>query len=124
MGLRDAIPGLKAHDTVIASPLIDPVVVSFDDEAAGNIVRAAVAEVNTSFPSPDVWKWLVDNRPDVISELKRFGKDMSLACLNQDMETLKGAADRYVRAHQRAWKLFADRPPVIERQDVLFEGGN
>jgi hypothetical protein len=122
MGLRDAIPGLKAHDTIVAPAA--PVFVSFDNETAGSIVRAAVVDVNASFPGADVWAWLVATRPDVISELKRFGKDMSLAYLNQDMAAVKSAADRYVRAHLRAWKLFEDRPPVIERQDALFEEPN
>lgn len=119
MGLRDAIPGLKAHDTVVASPAP---AVAFDKDAAGDVVREAVAAVNASFPSPDAWSWLVDNRPDVVSELKRFGKEMSLACLNQDMAVLTASADLYVRAHARAWQLYADRRPAAESQAVLFEG--
>lgn len=112
MGLRDAIPGLMAHKTVVS--------VSFENEAASNVIRAAVSGVNASFPGPDAWVWLVANRPDVISELKKFGNDMNVAYQAQNMEQVVAAADRYVRAHERAWVLYNERPPIMERQEALF----
>jgi hypothetical protein len=120
MGLRDAIPGLKAHETIINPPVQ---VTSFNDAAALNLVRSAFSDVNSSFPSPDVWVWLRQNRPDVISELKRFGHDMNVAYQAQNMTNVKASADLFVRAHKRAWKLFEERPPIIDRQDALFDGG-
>jgi len=117
MGLRAAIPGLKAHDTVIALP---PVVVSFDNEAAINIIRVAVLDVGGSFPAGSPWEWLKDNRPDVIAELRKAMSGMNTAYHAQDMEQVKAAADYFVRSHKKAWKLFEERPPIIERQDDLF----
>jgi hypothetical protein len=116
MGLRDAIPGLVTHKTVVS--------VSFDNEAAANAIRTAVSDVNASFPCPDAWIWLVANRPDVISELKKCGNDMNVAYQAQSLEQVSAAADRFVRAHKRAWILFEERPPIVERQEALFLGAN
>lgn len=118
MGLRDAIPGLKAHDIVIA-PVPLPVVVSFKNEAAFNIIRAAVLDVGGSFPAGSPWEWLKANRPDVITELRKAMYAMNEAYHAQDMAQVTAAADYFVRSHKKAWYLFECRPPVIEQNDLF-----
>ena len=121
MGLRDAIPGLKTHDTVISSvPPVTPVVVSFDAESAYAVIRNAIQEIGTAFPAGDAWGWLIANRPDVVSALKQAGNDMNVAFLEQSAEKVTACADRFIRMHKKAFRLFEERPPVIERQDDLF----
>lgn len=117
--LFSAIPGLAAHETAVPPPPA-PVVVAFDNAAAQEIIRSAIHDTACAYPSGSPWTWLVDNRPDVISELKKAGNDMNAAYLAADMEQVKAKADRYVRLHKRAWQLYEERPPVIERQDSLL----
>lgn len=118
MGLRDAIPGLKAHDTVVQ--VVDPVVVSFDNQAAINIIREAVLEVANGYPCGSPWEWLTQNRPDIITELRKSKGAMISAYQSEDQDGVKSAADFFVRSHKKAWKIFGERPPLIERQAALF----
>lgn len=120
--LFSAIPGLSALETPIPA-VPAPVVVSFDNAAAQNIIREAIHEVACAYPSGSPWQWLVESRPDDVSELKKAGNDMNAAYLAADMEQVKARADRFIRLHKLAWQLYEERPPVIERQDPLFGGG-
>jgi len=119
MSLLSAIPGLSAHDTHIP-PLPLPIVVSFNNAAAQDLIRLAVTDVATSYPSPDPWGWLTDNRPDVIKELSRVKADMQSAYESADIERVQASCDVFVRFHKKAWQLYSMRPPVIEVQGDLL----
>ena len=118
MSLLSAIPGLSAHEVAIP-PVVQPatIVVSFDTEAALNVIRAAISEVALAFPAPDPWGWLTQNRPDVIAELRKSRNEMGEACHLEDIELLKAKSIRFTRLHLRAWELYKLRPPVIEIQE-------
>jgi hypothetical protein len=118
MSLLSAMPGLALHDT--PRPPIPPVIVVFDNAMAQQIIRQAITDVAMCFPAPDPWGWLLDNRPEVISELKRVGNDMNVAYLALDMVAVSAAADVFVRFHKKAWQIYEQRPPVIEVQGDLL----
>jgi hypothetical protein len=118
MSLLAAMPGLAMHDTPVLPP--PSVVVSFDAAMAQDTIRRAITDVAASFPSPDPWGWLLINRPDVISHLKKTGNDMNLAYLDQNLIAVREAADLYVRSHKKAWQIYETRPPVIEVQGDLL----
>jgi hypothetical protein len=67
--------------------------------------------------------WLVANRPDVVAEIRKGRVSIREADQALDMVLLQRACARFIRLHDRAWAVYAERPPIVETQSVLFGAG-
>jgi len=115
MSLLQNIPGLSRHAPTIA-PHVAPV---FDLDRAFLLMRQALSLLESSYPA-GAMEWLRIHRPDVITHLKERALQVDRAALAEDMPAVIAAVDLYREAHERAFKLYQARPPVI---DVDQQGG-
>jgi len=87
------------------------------------------------------WQWIKDARSLIESSCPNGGMEwlqkqqeikghiaaaedaVDLAFASADEEKLEGALKKLLRYYERAWEVFAARPPVIEREDQTERGG-
>ena len=115
MALLDAIPGLSMHQVVIPQE-------GFDQEKAFKLVKDALSLLASFYPAGAL-EWIDGNRPDVAGYLRKTESAVNAAILAENVVDFPGALERFVEAHRRAFDLYSDRPPVVEHQDDLFQGG-
>lgn len=111
MSLLSAIPGLAKHQIEVPK--------TFDREKAFRLVGDAVSLLTSFYPA-GAQEWLETQRPDVIRFLEEAEVAVDAAILADNQETFPGALERFVKLHRRAFAIYAERPPIIERQEELF----
>ncbi len=109
MSLLGNIPGLSRHAPVIAPPTPP----GFDLERACSLMRQALSILENYYPA-GAMEWLRVHRPEVVAHLKERALQVDRAVLAEDMPAVIAAVDVYREAHERAFKIYLARPPVIE----------
>jgi hypothetical protein len=117
-GLMAAIPGLAAHNAEIPEPVIE--IPEFDFERQFDILRAAVAEVCNTYPD-GAWEWLAENRPEIRKALLDHWNSVDEAFETCDVVLIRPRVEAMRAAHAKAWRIYRERPPVMERQDSLLD---
>lgn len=117
-GLLSAIPGLAAHEVVV--PVQDPAPATFDIDLADNLLRDLNGRIGAAYPGEDCLPWLCLNRPEVWKALCDGENCVDREYLQQNMQGLEYEADRLWRMYEKAFAIFAARPPVIEVQESLL----
>lgn len=113
-GLADMIPGLQAHRTV---PLESDS--QFDQEKASRLVSDAVSLLASLYPSGAL-EWIQTNRPDVFRYLKEATAEMDQTAQGDDKTALVASIERWVKMHRKAFTIYEQRPPVMERREGIF----
>lgn len=111
-GLLANIPGLAAHKTV------EPVV-AFDRERAERLICDAVSLLSSIYPAGAL-EWLEKNRPDVYRYLRESEQELDKSVTDEDAMGFAKALERYTKRSQKAFEIFAARPPVVEVQGELL----
>lgn len=94
--------------------------VDFDSNKVQLLISDTYSRVNSLCPKGAA-EWLEEHRPDVVVHLLQAGKAVDAAYAAEDVTAVKEALKTWERYHLAAWKRYETRPPVIERQDELFE---
>ncbi len=113
-GLADMIPGLQAHRTVPTDAAHQ-----FDQEKASRLVFDAVSLLASLYPSGAL-EWIQTNRPDVFRYLKEATAEMDQTAQVDDKTALVASIERWVKMHRKAFAIYEQRPPVMERQEEIF----
>lgn len=120
-GLLSNIPGLAAHQVQVPEVTPEPARSDFDREAAFRLVSDAVSLLASFYPAGAL-EWLRENRPDVIRYLTEAEIALDMAILAEDITQFRVVLEEYVKYHRKAFKIYEERPPVVEVQDDLFRG--
>ncbi len=112
MSLLENCPGLQAHQVEV------PEAKPFDREKAYRLVRDAVSLLGSYYPAGAL-EWLRENRPDVTRFLKETEAELDRAVLDGDMAAFARTLEVYTRSHQRAFRIYEERPPVVEAQGEM-----
>ena len=111
-GLFDAIPGLAAHR-------VEPCAVAeFDTVRAGRLILEASSMISSLYPT-GAMEWLAANRSEVVGYLQDAEREVDAAALAGDLARLVRSLELWTAAHKKAFTIFTERPPVIERDGVL-----
>lgn len=111
MGLLDAIPGLATHQ---AEPVA--VIPEFDRQRADSLIRDAYSMASSMYPDGAL-EWLRENRPDVVRYLEECEAGVDAAVLAGDQAVFEKALGLWSAAHRKAFFIFLERPPVIQRDE-------
>ena len=117
MALSDRLTGLKGHQIELPPP---PSVeaIPFDQAKVGRLMADATSIIESYYPA-GAMDWLIANRPDVYQHLQEREKLVDEAYQAENLDEVVKLLQKYVDAHQRAFKVFEARPPVVERQTEL-----
>lgn len=108
MGLLDAIPGLAAHQEDLVESA------EFDRPRADRLIRDAYSFVSSMYPAGAL-EWLGQHRPDVTGYLKECEAAVDAAVLTGDQEKFEKSLEVWSAAHRKAFFIYLERPPVIQR---------
>ncbi len=99
------------------------VVDGYDFARAERLMADAVSMLTAEYPAGAV-EWLQANRPDVLRMLTEVERAVDEAHERRDMPAFAEAVEKYARYYRRAFRIYAERPPVIETQgDLLLAAG-
>jgi hypothetical protein len=84
------------------------------------MINDAQSRVKSARPE-GAMQWLLDNRMDIVRHLEAAGQAVEAAFSAEDEPALFKALSDWENYHMKAWRIFSERPPVIERQEALFQ---
>jgi hypothetical protein len=87
--------------------------VQFDVNKAYQALKDSTSRIENSFDLA-AWTWLQSNRPDIIGYIVKKRGEIDGFFVREDMSGLNRALELLEEAHQRAWAVYAERPPVID----------
>ena len=117
-GLLASIPGLSAHQMTVA-----PAVSVFDWIKADQLRSDELSLVASFYPAGAL-EWLQEHRADIWQYLLESEAEIDKAVLAEDRPRFLKALDIWSKRHQKAFDIYRERPPIVERQDALFTGAN
>lgn len=93
----------------------------FDADRAGQVLKDTMSRINSGYDAAGM-EWLETNRSDIVSFLKSKEREIDGYFDRQDLPGLTRALEVLEAAYNKAWKLYAERPPVLVR--CKMEGGD
>lgn len=95
----------------------------FDAGKAHQLIKDVLSLIRSQCPA-GAKEWLEENRPDLIRDLNEVGAAVDEAFEQEDSATLPLILKRWSEGHTQAFGIFNSRPPVINRQEPLYESDN
>jgi len=87
---------------------------AFDHDKMMQAIMDTRSRIQTSWDSTN-WEWLEENKPRAVEFIRQLEKSIDLLFESSDEDRLLKALAKLEEAYTRAWALYAERPPVIER---------
>jgi DNA primase len=112
-------PRQSAEEKKVEVPKVAIETEGFNAVRVQQLIRDSRSRIESSWQN-DGWEWLGKNRPDIIAYIKGMENTVDERFGTEDELGVLAALDTLERWYQRAWEVYAERPPVIERQNDLF----
>lgn len=113
-------PKQTAEGKKVEVPRMEKETTRFDSTRVQQLISDSRSRVQNGWKN-DGWEWLEKNRPDVIGYIREMENAVDERYAAEDEAGVVKALDIMERRYQRAWEVYAEQPPVIERQEAFFD---
>ena len=95
----------------------------FDAGKAHQLIKDTISLIRSQCPA-GATEWLEANRPDLVKGLNGIGDAVNDAFDQENTVALPEVLNEWSQRHAQAFGIFNSRPPVINRQEPLYEADN